>query len=120
MKAKLIQAAGLALALILSPVLATVSTVALVPVLTGCATTSTFTTLKDTWTISYAAYRAYCDRVAQGKVTVEQQATADQAWNTFRATFRSAVMAAKNNQNAPVPPEVKAMAEQTTATLKAN
>jgi hypothetical protein len=81
---------------------------------------ATYRTFKDTWTVSHAAYGAFCERVVQGKVTAEQEAQADRMWEAFRSTFRTALVAAGRNWSAPPPTNVTALASELTETLKAN
>lgn len=93
--------------------------------LVGCSTTDTkeaiaYHSLKDTWNVAHAAYGAFCERVVQGKVTKDQEAQADLAWNAFRSTFRTALVAAGQNWSAAPPAEVKAGADKLTLTLKPN
>jgi hypothetical protein len=92
----------------------------------GCKSATTtqeaavFRSFKDTWAVSHAAYGAFCERVVQGKVTAEQEAQADLMWNTFRSTFRTALVAAGRDWSAPPPTNVTALASQLTTTLKTN
>ncbi len=107
----------LALLLCLSPVAVTVT-------FTGCAPQTqeakSFNSFRDTWTVTHTAYQAYCERVAQGKVTAEQERVADLAWNEFRARFRAALVTASANWSAPAPTAIKTLATTTTATLKSH
>lgn len=77
-----------------------------------------FRTFQDTWAISHAAYAAYCERVVQGKVTRADELNADRLWNRFRATFKTALVAASQNWNAPPPENVKSLSAELVATLK--
>lgn len=90
----------------------------------GCAGTAAtkeavaFRTFQDTWALSHAAYAAHCERVVQGKVTRVDELAADRLWNRFRATFKTALVAASQNWNAPPPANVKALSAELVATLK--
>ena len=92
----------------------------------GCSTVpttqeaKTFNTFRDTWTVTYAAYQLWCERVVQGKVTSEQETQGDQVWNAFRTSFKSGLIVASHNWNAPPPSNVAALAAQATATFKQN
>lgn len=78
---------------------------------------STFKSFEDTWTVALAAYDAHCDRVNQGKVELAKEAIADAAWNQFRASFKTAFIAASRNWSAPATPELKVQATQLLQTL---
>lgn len=71
---------------------------------------STFRTFETTWTVTLAAYDAYCDRVNLDKVAPEKVALADAAWNQFRATFKAAFLQASRNWNSQPPPIVELQA----------
>jgi hypothetical protein len=124
MKQIRISSIALAFLLLVYPMTFTAFVVAPV-ILAGCSTTDTreavtYHSLKDTWNVAHAAYGVFCERVVQGKVTKEQEAQADAAWNLFRSTFRTALVAAGQNWSAAPPPEVNAMADKVVVTLKSN
>lgn len=66
----------------------------------------TFRTLNDTWTLAFNAYAAFCERVAEKKVTPEQETQADRAWNRFREIYKNALTVAEANKNAAAPDAV--------------
>ncbi len=120
MKTTKLASIGLGLLICLTP--AIITTTAFV---VGCSTVTTqeaktYNSFRDAWAVTHAAYQSWCERAVQGKVTSEQEIQADKAWNAYRATFRAAFVAASQNWNAPVPPEIKTLSTQTTAMLKSN
>ena len=74
-----------------------------------------FLSFKSTWTATHAAYAQWCERVVQGKVTAAQEEQADNAWNLFRVTFRTALVEASGNMTAVPPDNLKAQANQVLA-----
>ena len=84
----------------------------------SCSTTTStkeavvFRTLKDTWTLTFNAYGAFCERIVQGKVSATDEVAADRAWNRFRATFKAALLIAKDNMSAPAPVDVQTTSGQ--------
>lgn len=104
-------------------VLIAVAPVAIVSTQTGCATNRTteakvFDSFKTTYNFAYHAYESYVRLVVQGKVTKENEAKADAAWNQFRSGFSIAFKAANLNWEAATPAEVTALANQFNALLQ--
>ena len=60
-------------------------------------------TFLDSWTLSKAAYDAWCERVVQGKISKADEASVDVAWNKYRTAFLSSLTVARQNWSAPTP-----------------
>lgn len=78
------------------------------PVFTGCTLlqntpkeTLVYNTFKSSWTVAHTAYGVWCERVVQGKVSAEQEAAVDSAWNKYRAVFKVTFALANANWSAP-------------------
>jgi len=66
-----------------------------------------FVAFKDVWDVSRAAYLEFCKRVVQGKVSKQNEARADAAWNLFRQQYANAYRAANLSDTAPAPDSLK-------------
>jgi hypothetical protein len=67
------------------------------------AETIKYYTFLDSWTLSKAAYDGWAERVVMGKVTHDQEAKVDAAWNKYRAAFSAALGLAKQDWSAVTP-----------------
>lgn len=89
---------------------------------TGCGTTTheavVFHTFQDTWAAAHAAYGGFCERVVQGKVSKEDEAKADAAWNRFREGFRVALKASSVNWSAATPAGIQQLANELLAIIR--
>ncbi len=86
------------------------------PTFTGCslfknqtAEAVKYYSFKDSWTLSKTAYDHWCERVVSGKVTKENEAKVDAAWNKFRAGFQSAMALARQDWTSATPATVLAL-----------
>ena len=82
---------------------------------TGCVTPRTpearvYDTFKTTYNAAYSSYESYCKLVVLGKVSKEQEARVDRAWNDFRAAFTLSFRAASLNWSAATPVQVQLLA----------
>lgn len=80
---------------------------------TGCAwlkntpaETVKYYSFLDSWTLAKAAYDGWSERVVQGKITPENEAKVDLAWNKYRAAFQFAIGVARQDWNAVTPKTV--------------
>lgn len=62
--------------------------------------------LKDTWSATHAAYRGFKEQQAQGKVSTQDAADVDKAWNQFRDAMKLAVKASRDGFDAPTPESI--------------
>ena len=72
---------------------------------------SRFLSFQDVYTVTRTAYAAHLDRVAAGKVKIEDQKDIDKAWNTFRTAYLLALDSAEGNTEVFTPDNVKKLAD---------
>lgn len=79
---------------------------------------SVYLSFADTWAVTSAAYDTYCEQAVLGKVSAEDQADIDEAWNKFRSAFRVAFIAASRDWSKFAPEDVKKLSEDLTTLIR--
>lgn len=84
---------------------------AIVVIPTGCATQTSegvrYNTLRTTWDVAHTAYGKFTELAVSGKVKPFKEAAVDLAWNSFRASFKQALLAAQSDYSKPTPENVE-------------
>jgi hypothetical protein len=65
-----------------------------------------FYAFQDTWTTAHAAYQGWCERVVQGQVSAADEREVDELWNKFRAAFKMALIASRQDWTAAAPDDL--------------
>jgi hypothetical protein len=83
---------------------------------TGCSTPRTheakvYDTFRSTWDAAYTAYSSYCELIVKCRVSAENEAKADAAWNKFRTGFMLSFHTASSDWNAITPEDARKLAD---------
>ena len=70
-----------------------------------------YQSFRDVWTVTRKAYEAHLLQVARGKVSIEDQQDINAAWNAYRSAYLIALDAARNNEQAFTPENVRKLAD---------